>query len=242
MNIEKEIYEYWNPYISKLDIDDYYFYQDSHNEKSINLRSPFVHANYMTSKEELRDSGHIKCAIARMTSFQRGVLSDEIGSVTTSFSHVEKPYMSKYLFNRFFAPDLHIKFNDIQIWELINDVWTMSEFNCGTEESTNYWREIFSVRNRPESIVSDLPERMNIYRGGHIEGFSWTADFEMAQWFQNRNATFFGQCDLLKMEVCREDILFSGNREEEVVINPKSLDRKIYLNEIKILDTRYVDI
>jgi len=215
------------------------FYQDPENDEAIKLRSPFIHAIFMNSKEQLKDSRNIECALARLNAFCRGVISNDIDIVSGSFSHVEKPYMSKYLNEKFFNTDLHKKFTDVEVWNLINDVWTISEFNCGTEESSKYWREIFSIRDRPDSMIIDFPENITVYRGGHVGGFSWTEDLELAKWFQNRNAMFFGECDLLQMEVTKRDILFSGNREEEVVINPKTLDRKIQQNEVKILDTNY---
>lgn len=247
VNRENLMNDYWSEYLQDYEQDqDYWFAFDSYRcGSSKKLLSPFMNHHWFVSDEDMIHSNPKKCAISKRNKFFEGIKLESIGNVLSSFYFVEKHTRAEYLQNEFLHTSLSDKFTDAEIWFLISGVWVDCEFNCGSPYSQDCWREIFAFRNRPKELIDFLPSKVKIYRGGHRKGFSWTEDIAVAKNFQERTANFFArhiysedanQVELLTMTVNREDILFKGTRENELVIDPDSMDCYFKFNEFEVLD------
>ena len=238
--------EYWSEYLHDYEFnEDYWFHYEKYNYRNKRLLSYFLNHSWFVSDEEIKIFNPIKNALSRKSKFSKDIESQSIESVKYAIFLVEKHSRAKMLNEKFLKTTNQIKFSDTDIWSVISEIWVSCEFNCSSIESADCWREIFSCRNRPDELVANLPSKIKIYRGGHRNGFSWTEDIEVAKSFQERTANFFArhiesddanQVELLTMTVDREDILFKGTRENELVIDPDSMDCYFKFNEFEVLD------
>ena len=70
-----------------------------------------------------------------------------------------------------------------------------------------------------------MPDVIRIFRGFSLDelenGFSWTVDFEMAEWFTNRTNGDFVLAGYAK----KPDVIayITGRDEEEILIDPKNV-------------------
>lgn len=82
-----------------------------------------------------------------------------------------------------------------QYWHFVGDVWEENEFPHVTRE---YWKAIFSNPNAPQimsirekNLYKLLPDEFKVYRGGITsQGFSWTLDKGVAEFFCSRSKMF----------------------------------------------------
>lgn len=117
------------------------------------------------------------------------------------------------------------KLTDVEVWSIIAEVWEDNEF---PSLSMKKWKEIFKVRPTPASLTSHLPDEFEVYRGGTLEGLSWTTSRETAEWFWNRHK-LFGDVEqerdgLWRSKIKRHQVLFTFDErgEKEIVIRPES--------------------
>jgi hypothetical protein len=242
---EKLMKDYWGEYLQDyVEDEDYWFVFDNFRDGCKRLISPFLNHDWLLSDAEMIHLDPKKCAISKRNQFFDGIKSDSIGNVLSAFYFVEKHTRAEYLRNEFLHKRHSNKFTDAEIWFLISYVWVHCEFNCGSKYSQDCWREIFAVRKRPKELIESLPQKVRIYRGGHRNGFSWSEDIEVARNFQERTANFFArhihsedanQVELLSMTVDREDILFKGTGESELVIDPDSMYCYFKNNQFEVL-------
>lgn len=230
--------EYWKPYLIQLQPHEYCFTEDHTFGNTLMLQSSFLNAPYDLPLEELQMLNHVESAIARKNNYDRNINKCDIKNVWFAICSVEKNYRRDYLLHYFLRTNLSEKFTDKKIWDLIIDIWSESEFNCSSEHARDSWSEIFSVRNRPASLIKKLPETFEVFRGGIKEGFSWTRDIEVAKWFQSRTAFLLDESFLMKTTVHKDDVLFSRSGESEIVVSPDALISMWRFNQIEIISTK----
>jgi hypothetical protein len=236
--------EYWKPYLSQYTLEkDYWFVCDSTNRNAeVTMYSPHLNYKYNLSNTEQKMINPITWALSRKSAFDDGIKRNTPVSIAIALGFVEKHSRCRYLLEKFLMTESCNKFSREEVWEIIEDVWCNVDYNCSSESRTREWRDVFSVLRRPEGIVSHLPEKMTLYRGGHRFGFSWTRDLETAKQFQNRTAMLFNDVELLSATFVKDEILFEGSREDEIVVCPESLQRKIALQQIEVLDIKNVTV
>lgn len=235
MNNLHLIEEYWKPYLSQLQNYEYCFKEDHTFGNTVMLQSPFLNAPYDLPIEELQMLKNVDSALSRKTNYDINIEKDDIKSIGYAIFSVEKNFRRDYFYHNFLMTNLSKKFTDEDIWNLIIEVWSESEFNCSSEHARESWREIFKVRDRPLSLTRKLPNKFQIYRGGTKEGYSWTRDIEVARWFQNRTNLVHPISFLLKTTVHKDDVLFHRNEESEIVVCPDSLISMWNFNDIETL-------
>jgi hypothetical protein len=101
---------------------------------------------------------------------------------------------------------------DEEYWKLVIDVWVLAGETTETSHSGSCWKELFEEREPDQSTTKDLPEEINIYRGGDVNGWSWSLSLETAIWFANRWGT---QKDIWETTIQKTNILFYTNEREE---------------------------
>ena len=237
--------DYWEEYLHDYVLDENYWFSYNINQNTCKrLHSPFLNHDWFLSDEEMNLHNPKKNAIHRKNMFKKEIKSESIIDVRYAISLVEKNSRTIFLYEHFLKSGNADKFSDIDVWSVISYVWVSTEFNCGTTDGANGWREIFSHRSRPRELVQELPEKITLFRGGHRKGFSWTPDIEVAKSFQARTANWFArhvqsddanQVELLTMTVGRDDILFKGERENELVLDPYSMDYYFRNNQFQVL-------
>lgn len=114
-----------------------------------------------------------------------------------------------------------------EYWEILADIWTDSE-NIWQNKST--YKELFShhpkhknhfMSKEDRKVFNSLPEQVVVYRGywqgKNKNGFSYTIDKEMAEWFANR---FSKNGKVLQRTVSKDKIIAytNGRNEQEVII------------------------
>lgn len=108
--------------------------------------------------------------------------------------------------------------------DVLFDTWVDVEYPNQYGKAKSYWVELFSSPQRDRTyhhqsdklIFDALGDVVTVYRGGSIEGLSWTLDEEQAAWFADRGDE---PAALYRAEVKKEDIvLFSDAREESEVV------------------------
>jgi hypothetical protein len=229
----QSVINYWKPYTDKLDEDEWYLYKIGAS-KNWNLKSPFLNTWFdcKESYEPLgshQDKTHpVKCALYKMELYFKTIESkdSDIGDISCASTHVEKWLRETYLY-RFLTQHDISRFTNEEVWELISDIWENNEFPCQSEEKREMWSELFNLRQRPESLVSDFPDELTIYRGGHPEGFAWSVSRKIAEGFHNRNSFWdtSGQNWLCERKVTRDEVAWwigeELSHEQEVVVFPK---------------------
>jgi hypothetical protein len=137
------------------------------------------------------------------------------------FSYIiEKPFFDNeyiHLFDNF-----KIEQTIEEHWELIKNIWQRQELNTNGTRKDN-WKKIFGYRETIASLTVELPDTFKAYRAGNADGFSWTLDKEVAEWFHKRFMQQFGKIPFLEKEFNKKDVIFYTNarNEKEVVIVPK---------------------
>jgi hypothetical protein len=118
------------------------------------------------------------------------------------------------------------KLTDAEVWYLIAEIWEDNEFPSLRMKE---WKEIFKVRPAPASLTSHLPNEFEAYRGGTLEGLSWTTSKETAEWFWGRHQ-LFGNVEqerdgLWRAKIKRHQVLFTYDErgEKEIVLRPESV-------------------
>ena len=235
----KKIEDYWNPYLCQFQCGEYSIEESAIEEDMLTLISPFINATYNKPIDELIKLNYVNTGLTRKRCFEKSIASNEIDDVACALCYVEKNFRLLYLKEYFIDTDLSNKFTDEDIWKLIIEIWSESEFNCSTEVSRNNWHEIFMHRPRPAVLIKSLPQTFDVYRGGSKEGFSWTRDIEVARWFQKRTDLIGIKSFLMKVTVDRDDVLFTRDSESEIVIDPDSLVSLRKLNDIKTFGTKH---
>jgi hypothetical protein len=233
---KQKIDEYWKPYLSQFQSYEYNITENITNQSTLMLQSPFISSPYDLTFEELKYFKYIETGLSRKNSFDRLINESSIDSICSALSFVEKNYRTDFLLHHFLTNKNSDKFSDKEIWNLIVDIWSESEFNCLSEKSRNTWKEIFTIRSRPISFIKSLPKKIDVYRGGTKDGFSWTSDIEVAKWFQNRTDLLGVDSYLLKVTVHKNDVLFCRKNESEIVIDPDSLYSLWKFNDIETLE------
>lgn len=143
-----------------------------------------------------------------------------------------------FIHEKFFLVDAFeqysLEMDDETYWSLLADVWQH-------QEQVGVCHEIFTdlfLSDRPQreklmedderAALAQLPEQVTIYRGvtgDEDEGFSWTTDKRIAEWFASRAATTytFAKNNPLVMTgtVNRKDIVAYLLEEKEVIVFPE---------------------
>lgn len=131
--------------------------------------------------------------------------------VSYIFTH-ERPYRFDALM------ELYGEIPDDEFTALILEVYVDSENISANAEG---WEQILSplTGTDPWNTVHELPDgEFTIYRGGTMEGFSWTTDLERAKWFSTR----WGDIQpIWKATVTKTLIVgyYDGRGESEVIVN-----------------------
>jgi hypothetical protein len=238
MNKLSVIEEYWKPYLSQLQPHEYRITGENSFGETLMLHSSFLNAPYDLTLEQLQMLRYVDNALAKKNHYDENVIKDKIQDIESALTFVEKNSRRDYLLHNFLKTSLSKKFSDENIWKLIIDIWSENEFNCSTPHSRDSWSEIFSVRDRPASLIKKLPEKFDIFRGGIKEGFSWTRDIKVAKWFQSRTALFLDESLLMKATVHKDDVLFSRSGESEIVVSPDALISMWRFKNVEILDLK----
>ncbi len=134
-------------------------------------------------------------------------------------SLIEKPFLDVELLHLMEKKELDI--TDEEYWKLVIDMWNRQEFNSDSDRKSR-WRKIFAVRDKIPSLTKELPNTFIAYRAGELDGFSWTLNKEVAEWFYNRFKTEFGVIPFNENTFSKSDAVFYTNDrdEQEVVIIP----------------------
>ena len=232
-HLPQSVTDYWKPYTDKLDEDEWYLYQASF-PSYWNLKSPFLNTQF-DCKESYEPLGShqserhpVNGALYRMDNYYKVIeLKDStISNISCASTYVEKWLRETYLHRYLTQYDIS-RFTDEEVWKLISDIWKNNEFPCQSEEKREMWSELFTLRPRPESLVSDFPDKLKIYRGGHPEGFAWSVSREVAESFHNRNSFWdeSGKNWLCERIVTQDEIAWWCGEEEvheaEVVVFPR---------------------
>lgn len=229
----KETLELWNPYFDLLNGDDW-FLEDTPNQGWY-LKTPFYQDFNFDSKLDMSLPEHkkwtVNSAIHRYGYYYKLICNPKstISNIIVASCYVKKWTREKFLLR--YLQTFNIKrFSDKEIWSLIREIWMNNESNCHSVTTRNAWKEIFKIRPRPESLVSHLPEKLTVYRGGHPDGYAWTNFKKSAEEFQNRNAIIYGDDEnfLSKRIVTRDEVAFTDESsldiddgENEIVLFPK---------------------
>lgn len=111
--------------------------------------------------------------------------------------------------------------------ELLLEVYIDSE---NIHQNYQTWVELLDPLTGLDvwNSVSDLPDKIKIYRGGSKNGISWTLSLEKAQWFATR---WNENLPVWEAEVNKEEIIgFNEHRNEsEVIVSPLVLAGKVTL-------------
>ena len=154
----------------------------------------------------------------KLESLKRAKQKKDYGSYI--FLH-ERPYR----LNAFL--DIMDKVNDKQYWQLLGEVWIDSE---NIWQSKSVWKELLTddrdhreyfMTKEDRKVFAELPEKLTIYRG-YVEkmnknGFSYTLDYDKAEWFSNR----FGKknAGVIKKNINKKDAFaYMGGRNESEII------------------------
>lgn len=128
--------------------------------------------------------------------------------------------------------------------QLVRDVWIDSE---NIWQNKDLWKLVWATMKNPadamdaneKTVVEWMPDKIQIHRGirhtrHNRRGMSWTRDKERAVWFAVRLKQSGLIPTVLTATVKKADILayFQARNEEEVVIMPHKLPRRITAYEI----------
>lgn len=230
----QSVIDYWKPYTDKLSENDWYLYQSSVFGREKNniweMKSPFMNESY-NCRDLLKNIPEDKLSPVRRALHKMNYYYENIDykkPTISDISHVsyfvEKWIRETYL-RRYLTQYDILRFTDEEVWELISDIWRNNEFNCETEEKREMWYEMFNLRPRPESLVSKLPEKVKIYRGGHPDGFAWSVSRKVGERFHLRNSRWdrSGKNWLCERTVMRDEVAFytDDRIEDEVVVFPR---------------------
>ena len=206
------IIEGWEKIFSQMKEDEVRIEDHSHMGFGFVVKSRFG--------IQIVDEGRneFECIQQRIDLWNKFFLTDKPSSseIQRILWWMEKPFRPDCLLEILKKDSSHL--TDEEVWELVTDTWSETEFNSGIRE---IWLELFSLRKPIPSLKEELPEEMTVWRGGHCEGFSWTLSREIGEWFVER---FGEETPLLSMKVKKSDVLFYTNdrHEEEVVLLPKN--------------------
>lgn len=167
-------------------------------------------------------AGQVQQIIARYTEYQDIINKSalNVSDISLIFDGlVEKDFIDSelvYLIN-----NKTLEVSNKEWWDLIKSLWTRQEFNSVGSRKSN-WIEIFNYKERTPALTSDLPNKFTAYRAGNDDGFSWTLDKKVAEWFHNRFKSEFGNIPFLTREFSKADVVFYTNsrQEQEIVIIP----------------------
>lgn len=115
--------------------------------------------------------------------------------------------------------------------EILVDYWSASGITDVSKEKFLSWfkeaNKAYLMNRGEQKKFNKLPERVTIYRGvynpDYKNGFSWTIDKRIANWFANRyedEQSYVYECIVDKKDIlCYLDI----RNEKEVIIDPEIL-------------------
>jgi hypothetical protein len=212
--------KFWAPYIKAIGIENFY------------MNGMFIQSKHYCGMDISRAEGaeqfgasQIEAMIRKHTMYQdllkKPSLNEEDLSEIFSWL-VEKPFFDDELV--FLICNRKLDVTDEEYWDLVKSIWCRQELNSDGKRKVN-WQMIFKYRPKISSLTEDLPDTFTAYRAGKEDGFSWTLDKEVANWFHNRFKSQFGKIPFLTKEFTKEDVVFYTNdrNEKEVVIVPKTL-------------------
>jgi hypothetical protein len=212
--------QFWRPYIELIGEDNFVIKKASRGPMD------FVHSKHYVGFDvsSLGQSGEPNRTVAihreneyRQLLSKPALTADDIDTIFTGL--VEKAYFDSELV--FILTEHNSQLSDEEYWNVVIDCWCRQEFTTAGGRGDN-WRTIFDHRLRPESLIADLPDTFVAYRAGEEDGFSWTLDESVADWFRQRFEEQFDDVPMHKRTFERTDAVFYTNRrkEQEVVILP----------------------
>lgn len=101
-------------------------------------------------------------------------------------------------------------------------------------EYLDIWLWLFNHLGTSPSLSDDyfqsLPEQITLYRGGLLNGLSWTNDLTKARWFANRFKP--ENPEIWQITINKSDVIhFTDERNEsEFIVSPKSINHPIRAN------------
>jgi hypothetical protein len=209
---------FWHEYIKIIGENAFLIQQDSEGNS-------IVHSKFycgIDPSDALGGQGMVQVAINRAKEYQklfskRVVTINDLKTALTSF--VQSQFYHTELAH--YLPLLQNAISNKQHWDLIIQCWCLQEFTTAGDKA-DAWRKVFQLRKPNKSFTEMLPSKFVAYRAGGLDGFSWTLDKEVAQWFHQRFADQFGAIPFTERSFLSEDVLFYNNNrnEKEVVILP----------------------
>ena len=122
--------------------------------------------------------------------------------------------------------------SDVEYWELVRDTWVDAE---NIPECQQAWDQVLRAPRSAREELTDLEDRdelaalpdvVTLFQGRtnvRDDGWSWTLDREVGEWFANRFAMFENAEPVLaRVEIPKALIhgLFLGRGEREVLVDP----------------------
>lgn len=149
-------------------------------------------------------------------------------SLSMQLGIVERPFRLEYLLNKF---DELSQLKHLDQWELVSHIWIDSE---NPSVNLDIWLWLFNHLGTSPSLndkyFQSLPEQITLYRGGLLNGLSWTNDLTKARWFANRFKP--ENPEIWQITINKSDVIhFTDERNEsEFIVSPKSINHPIRAN------------
>ena len=182
---------------------------EEHDFLGIWIKSPFLVTSF-DERPELEEM-FVKGAKSRWDNFKE----------TQNLWMVERAFRQTYLLS--YLKENAKTLTKEKINELIIDLWEDTE-SPGNSKKT--WNEIFTFLTPSLLDRSELPEsEFKIYRGGELNGRSWTLSKEKGEWFAERFNELYEDYLFYEKTITADDVLFytNGRDEQEVVLKESSL-------------------
>ncbi|WP_318482575.1 hypothetical protein [Photobacterium leiognathi] len=143
-------------------------------------------------------------------------------SLSTQLAIVERPFRLEYLVSKY---SVFSELTQKEQWELLSEIWVDSE---SPSVNLDIWLLLFDDLGTSPSLNSEyfqsLPDEITLYRGGLLNGLSWTGDLEEARWFANR---FKPDCpEIWQVTIQKSEVIhFTDERSEsEFIVSPTSIN------------------
>ena len=152
---------------------------------------------------------------------KRENLLNKTASLMNRLFIIERSFKLEYLVKNIF--DFYLLTHD-EKWEILEYIWTDSE-NPGINASI--WELLFNeTGNSPFKSTTaylELSDEITLYRGGLVDGLSWSGNEEQAEWFSNRFSQGQYSPQVWMITVPKEQIYHYTNsrNEDEYIISTK---------------------
>lgn len=198
--------DFWLDYEKECDI-----YLKEHPALGIWVQSPFLVVNFRYLNNSEYEESFVESAKQRWNEFKKN----------HDIWLVERAFRQRYLLS--YLKENAKTLSKEKINALIIELWEDTEMPSNQKET---WNEIFSFLTPSLLDRSELPEgEFKIYRGGELDGRSWTLSKEKGEWFAERFRDSNDDYLFYEKTITADDVLFYTNEmgEQEVVLKESSL-------------------